>query len=617
MNKAGRMPERDPVGRGLRFEKREGDPGTSGHHGQKRRGRKPAPGTGPEHSRDAHAGSPRSEEREDIPPTSGQDGQKPGGGKFRRDSARPRPSDRFRQKKGKAPKWKKAAREDRRYEKAGRRVDKTGAKLDKARDTLAKQKPSKRPGPVKTAGRALGHQAWTYAHKKINEVERENVGVEAAHKAELAGEKVIGGGVRFIKHRIRTRPARQVRKWERKNIRARADHEFRRLAREHPELKQNAFSRHWQKRKLKKQYQKQARETARQSAKAAKKTAAATGRIARAALLFVKRHPVVILLLAAVFLLLMLLQSCMGAGLSIANGLAGGIGGSSYLAEDADINEAELAYTQWEADLTLEARNAEQSHPGYDEYRYSIDPTGHDPYMLLAFLTAKYDDFTFAEIEPVLRDIFDQQYSLTFTEIVEVRYRTEYYTDEDGDEHSYEVPYNYYILEVELTARPFADVIGPMLTTQDEQDRYDVYNVTKGNRQYVGSPFPFNWLPYVSCPFGYRVHPITGERDFHRAVDIALPAGTEIHAGGEGVVVEATSHSLYGQTMKIDYGGGVTARYSHCAALLVSAGQTVETGDVIALVGSTGESTGPHLDLEVMKDGELLNHLYFVVIPMD
>ena|GEM_PF-5384419 len=70
-----------------------------------------------------------------------------------------------------------------------------------------------------------------------------------------------------------------------------------------------------------------ARETARQGAKAAKKTAAATGRIARAALLFVKRHPVVILLLAAVFLLLMLLQSCMGAGLSIVNGLAGGIGG--------------------------------------------------------------------------------------------------------------------------------------------------------------------------------------------------------------------------------------------------------------------------------------------------
>jgi len=235
--------------------------------------------------------------------------------------------------------------------------------------------------------------------------------------------------------------------------------------------------------------------------------------------------------------------------------------------------------------------------------------------MLMSFLTAKYDDFTFAAVEPVLRDIFNQQYTLTFTRIVEVRYRTEYYTCDNGHEHSYQVPYNYYILQTTLTARPFAEVIDPLLNTQDEQDRFDIYEITKGNRQYVGSPFPFNWLPYVSCGFGWRVHPITGDADFHRAIDIALPAGTEILAGGEGVVLLAESHSLYGLTVKIDYGGGVTARYSHCSALLVSAGQTVQAGDVIALVGSTGESTGPHLDLEVLKDGELLNPLYFVVIP--
>ena len=561
-------------------------------------------------------------------PTSGHHGQK-WSGKLRREGEKPRPSGRLRQDNGKAPppdgeaanngggaapKDKKVLRDEEKLHKSKLRMEKTGEKLEKAQGKLAKQKPRKKPGPVKKVVRTAKHQAWRYAHGKIREVEQENVGVEAAHKAELAGEAVLRGGVRFAKHRIRTHPARQVRKWEKKNIKARADHTFRTLAKENPDIKRNAFSRYWQKRSLRKEYQKQAR-AAKQGAKTGKKVVDAAQRIFRAAFLFVGRHPVAVAIFAGVFLLLMLMQSCVGSGLAIANGLAGAIGGSSYLAEDADINEAELAYTQWETDLTLKAKNAPQSHPGYDEYRYSIDPTGHDPHALIAFLTAKYDDFTFAGIESVLRDIFNQQYKLTFTRIVEVRYRTEYYTCDNGHEHSRQVPYNYYILQTTLTARPFAEVIGPLLDSQDAQDRYDLYELTKGNRQYVGSPFPFNWLPYVSCGFGWRVHPITGDADFHRAIDIALPAGTEILAGGKGVVVLSETHSLYGLTVKIDYGSGVTARYSHCSALLVSAGQTVQAGDVIALVGSTGESTGPHLDLEVLKDGKLLNPLYFVVIP--
>jgi murein DD-endopeptidase MepM/ murein hydrolase activator NlpD len=78
---------------------------------------------------------------------------------------------------------------------------------------------------------------------------------------------------------------------------------------------------------------------------------------------------------------------------------------------------------------------------------------------------------------------------------------------------------------------------------------------------------------------------------------------------------------LYGLTVKIDYGeggdpaGNITARYSHCSALLVSAGQTVKAGDVIARVGSTGQVTGAHLDLEILKDGELMNPIYYLGSP--
>jgi murein DD-endopeptidase MepM/ murein hydrolase activator NlpD len=83
------------------------------------------------------------------------------------------------------------------------------------------------------------------------------------------------------------------------------------------------------------------------------------------------------------------------------------------------------------------------------------------------------------------------------------------------------------------------------------------------------------------------------------------------------VVLEAGYNGGYGLCLLIDYGKGITARYAHCSALLVSAGQEVAVGQVIAQVGSTGNSTGPHLHLEVIKEGRFINPLYFAVIPFD
>jgi hypothetical protein len=134
----------------------------------------------------------------------------------------------------------------------------------------------------------------------------------------------------------------------------------------------------------------------------------------------------------------------------------------------------------------------------------------------------------------------------------------------------------------------------------------------KGNRQYVGKPFDMEWLPYVSSYYGYRVHPTNGAKDYHTGVDIAVQTGTEILAGGAGTVLEAGNGGNYGLTLLIDYGKGITARYAHCSALRVGVGQAVKLGDVIALSGNTGNSTGPHLHIEVLKDGEYLNPLYYV-----
>jgi len=185
------------------------------------------------------------------------------------------------------------------------------------------------------------HTLW-----KLHEAGRDNVGVEAAHRTELVGETTIRASTRYIKRRIRTRPARQAAKWERRNIKAGADHRFRQLTHEHPEIKRNALSRYLYKKQIQRKYRKKAYQEAQRAAKSAKKTAVTTEKIAAGVFRFVRRHPVGIVIALLCFLLIVLLQSCIGGALSIGSGLGGGIiASTSYLAGDADIDEAELQYT--------------------------------------------------------------------------------------------------------------------------------------------------------------------------------------------------------------------------------------------------------------------------------
>ena len=325
--------------------------------------------------------------------TSGQVGPKSKNHKYRQHSGQARPSERLRQddeappgnnadssgsSSRSGPSAKKAARDGKRFEKSKFRAEKTGAKLNAAQEKLAKQKPPKKPGPVKYGVKKAGAGAWYYAHQKIHEVEHENVGVEAAHRTELTGETVVRGTTRFVKHRVRTHPARSVRKWERRDIRAKADLQYRKLAQEHPELKKDALSRFRQKQRIKKQYQKRAREAAKKSTKAAEKTAVTTEKIARAAAGFVSRHPVGVLVFIGAFLLIVALHSCMASMTTIGNGLIGAVGASTYPSEDADMLAAEAAYSEMEADLQDELDNYESTHD-YDEYHYDLDDIEHDP----------------------------------------------------------------------------------------------------------------------------------------------------------------------------------------------------------------------------------------------
>ena len=416
----------------------------------------------------------------------------------------------------------KAGSKKDKYQKAQAKAECAGEKLGKAREKLdkveAKRAAQKPPGLAKKAVRGARTEAWFYLHNKIHEVEHENVGVEGAHKSELTAEAGTRKLTRYAKRRWREHPARKVAKWERKDVKARANVDFQKMAAEHPELASNPLSRIQQKWKLKRRYSKEAKAAAKQSAKAAKKAAAASGNVPRRAAQFVTRHPVAVLVLVLLLLVCYILSAVSSIFPTLGSGLANAVSGTSYASEDADLLGVDEDYTALENELAQTVANIESTHPGYDEYRYSVDEIGHNPYELASYLSAKYHVYTREQVQAELREIFEAQYELTLTEEVEIRYRTETRTGtttstdpETGEtiteeyEYEVEVPYEYYILNVTLKNHTLPAVILPRLDEQ-QKEIYTIMQELKGNKPYLwegiytggGDPGPTYEIPGVA-----------------------------------------------------------------------------------------------------------------------
>ncbi len=112
--------------------------------------------------------------------------------------------------------------------------------------------------------------------------------------------------------------------------------------------------------------------------------------------------------------------------------------------------------------------------------------------------------------------------------------------------------------------------------------------------------------------FGYRVSPITGEYGFHSGLDIAAPEGTKIRAAFSGRVLKSGFDSKAGNYLYLSHNDGLVTFYCHCSEITVEAGTVVRRGETVALVGSTGYSTGPHLHFEVRKDNIRYNPLWLL-----
>lgn len=144
----------------------------------------------------------------------------------------------------------------------------------------------------------------------------------------------------------------------------------------------------------------------------------------------------------------------------------------------------------------------------------------------------------------------------------------------------------------------------------DKRDELEILEALLMHRDLLSKQFPNGWPVqngWISSGFGYRNDPFSGKRAFHAGVDIAGKSGAPIKAVASGVVIASEVKPGYGVTVEINHGGGYVTRYAHALAAMVEAGDRVEKGDVIAVVGSTGRSTGAHLHFEVLRHGKAAN----------
>ena len=364
--------------------------------------------------------------------------------------------------------------------------------------------------------------ATGFAHQKVHQVEKDNSGVEAAHKSEEAAERLH----HFVKGRKKPKD-----KSARAEKRGGEDQKSSRLKfseseggtaenAAEPQLKKKqpqppptaaggetktVGAKFYQKKQYKDAYA-AAKRGQKAGTAASKQAAAATNTItekAKAAVqeIVVQNKTLWVSIGVGILLVMVMLGAFSSCGAAI-QGTGSTFVGTTYPSKDADMKGAEEDYLELEKELDKQIRQMESTHPGYDEYRYQLDEIGHDPYQLISHLTAVYEQFTRGQVKPVIKELFKQQYLLKVWETIEIRTRMETrvgirptivaFGNVSMETYTYqeEVEYEYKILNVLLKNKGF-DTIARKNMNRKQTGRYDAYNLTYGNRPELfgaGSP---------------------------------------------------------------------------------------------------------------------------------
>lgn len=272
---------------------------------------------------------------------------------------------------------------------------------------------------------------------------------------------------------------------------------------------------------------------------------------------------------------------------------------SVNLALDDNVTMITEYISELDYNINSQIDNAPEDYPYVDRFIYNVPEraeTNED--QVYAYLKAKYGDEKISEtvIKGEIEQIHSKLYDLDFSE------RTTHWTEtkEDGTE----VTHSRTTMTITLTTKTFLEFYEENKDSLlEEYQQKDYENILKLMKENVGkmlnNPFPkVDWRKYVTSEYGYRADPMTGEMSKHTGLDIALSSGTEIHSCMSGTVHTFNAgNEGFGLYVTVTNGIYKTL-YAHCSEILVTDGERVNAGDIIAKVGNTGKSTGAHLHLE-------------------
>ena len=339
-------------------------------------------------------------------------------------------------------------------------------------------------------------------HGKVSEVEDDNLGVKSAHQSELAAEgtgRVIKAGIEHHK----STPYDKVSKLEVKAEKANTKLLFEKSLEENPELKKSSLSKYFQKKEIKKRYAaaykatKNGSDAVAATSTAASHSASAAAKLKNVVTTFAKKHGAVIATGGFILVIFVMFLAGLGTMGTMISQTGGAVVESTYLSSDEDIYAVDEAYSAKEAVLQSQVNRIETTYPGYDEYRYQVDEITHDSYALISYFTAKYGDFTAADVQSEIQTLFNEQYSMRVWDETEIRTRTETRTGtrevtdpETGEvtleeyEYEVEVEYEYHILNIQVTNKGL-DAIAYASLNEDQKRHYQIYQASLGNRSYL------------------------------------------------------------------------------------------------------------------------------------
>ena len=353
----------------------------------------------------------------------------------------------------------------------------TGAKKKALRlkfEETQKKKPSQLTHPVQKAVRTAGDQLHRQA-KDANE--DDNVAVTAALQTDEKAETALQMGEHAY-HAHKMRPYKRLEKAEKRLDRANIRVLETQYQQEHPQFNSNPYSRWQQKRAIRREYAAAKRgkggRTVQNTAKNAEKATEKVSDAAAKTVEGIRRHPTILLILALGAMLLIVmssLQACTPLAQSVLESVVIG----TYPAEEEDVRAAERVYAEKERQLKDEMDHYERYHPGYDEYHVEADEIWHNPYVLIAIISAYYDgqEWDIDSAMPVIEKYFALQYVVTETVSTQTRYRTE-----NGES----VPYTYTICNVKLENKDLSHL--PVVSmSHHTMGMYALYMASHGNME--------------------------------------------------------------------------------------------------------------------------------------